>query len=198
MWDILSTPLQISDVLNMDATCAAVLFSLFLSKCPSESTFESPGPVNRVFSLSWSPPHVQIYLLWVSMRLKPGLAKPLLHTFCFERLAQNPTRYFSWVSLPSQQRKSCFPKNNAFYKPTNKSQENNVDSIFIPNSLFRMQIANISKSTKLFEESCWRSLIASRAKKATQSHVGSAHWSGACWTLGTLGFSQIRKTCSMP
>lgn len=36
----------------------------------------------------------------------------------------------------------------------NKSQENNVDSIFIPNSLFRMQIANISKSTKLFEESC--------------------------------------------
>lgn len=32
----------------------------------------------------------------------------------------------------------------------NKSQENNVASIFIPNSLFRMQIANISISTRLW------------------------------------------------
>lgn len=69
----------------------------------------------------------------------------------------------------------------------NKSQENNVASVFIPNSLFRMQVANMSNSTRLFAEPCWRPLIASGAKKTTRSGLSPAHWSGAAWHWALLG-----------
>lgn len=61
----------------------------------------------------------------------------------------------------------------------NKSQENNVASVFIANSLFRMQVANISNSTRFFKEPCWRALLDNKAKETTLSGLGPARWPGA-------------------
>lgn len=47
----------------------------------------------------------------------------------------------------------------------NKSQENNAASILILNSLFRMQITNISNSIRLFEDLCSSLLFAEETRK---------------------------------
>lgn len=59
----------------------------------------------------------------------------------------------------------------------NKSQENNVASVFIANSLFRLQVANISNSTRLFEEHCETIARTSYIHQGQENHP---KWSRSC------------------